>query len=327
MLKHGGRLRQAAMQYDRPIADWLDLSTGINPDGWKVPVLAEDVWSRLPEDDDGLEQTACDYYETGGLLPVAGSQAAIQLLPKLRPRSRVGVLTPGYAEHAHAWQCAGHELVAVSAESVDTLIDQLDVLVLINPNNPTGVFFLPDHLLQWHSRLVQRGGWLIVDEAFMDVTPEYSLTPYSPRPGLIVLRSLGKFFGLAGVRVGFVCAARDLLDQLKTLLGPWAVSTPARWVANAALGDRVWQEDARWQLRQSGIRLRTLLIQHGFNIEGDCALFQWVKMLQAANIQQQLAQQGILIRLFDEPEALRFGLLGDEQNWLRLDETLAELQL
>ncbi|NOX09101.1 MAG: threonine-phosphate decarboxylase [Gammaproteobacteria bacterium] len=327
MLEHGGRLRQAALQYDRPIDDWLDLSTGINPDGWVVPALPEAVWSRLPEDNDGLEQAARDYYETDCLLPVAGSQAAIQMLPRLRSRGRVGVLAPGYAEHAHAWQRAGHEVVEVSATSVDELIDQLDVLVLINPNNPTGVFFLPDHLLQWHEQLLQRGGWLVVDEAFMDVTPEYSLTRYSPRTGLIVLRSLGKFFGLAGARVGFVCAALELLDQIRDLLGPWMVSAPARWVAHTALRDGIWQEETRWYLRQQGIRLHSLLIRHGWNVEGDCALFQWSKTVQAETIKQQLAQQGILIRVFDEPASLRLGLPGEEQGWLRLDGVLTGLQL
>jgi len=216
------------MRYDIPIADWLDLSTGINPNGWPVPEIPSACWARLPEDDDGLERAAQTYYEAEHLLPVAGSQAAIQTLPRLRPRSRVAVLDPGYAEHAYAWRNAGHEVAAVAAERLDEALQGSDVLLLIHPNNPTGARFSVEQLLDWHARLAARGGWLVVDEAFMDVTSEHNLCRHTAREGLIVLRSLGKFFGLAGARVGFVCAQASLLAQLHGILGPWSVSAPAR---------------------------------------------------------------------------------------------------
>lgn len=325
MLEHGGKLSLAAVRYDIPLADWLDLSTGINPNGWPVPPIPPAYWTRLPEDDDGLEQAARDYYKAGHLLPVAGSQAAIQALPRLRGRSRVALLEPGYAEHGHAWRRTGHVVDTVAPQRLDDAVQRADVLVLIHPNNPTGARFPADQLLDWHRRLATRGGWLIVDEAFMDVTPEHSLCPYSSREGLILLRSLGKFFGLAGARVGFVCAHPTLLTGLRTLLGPWAVSTPARRVATAALKDRPWQTHTRQRLLAEGARLHALLAHHGLGPEGGCALFQWLRTPDAQRLHETLARHGILTRLFTEAASLRFGLPGSEADWVRLDAALYRL--
>lgn len=323
MPEHGGRLRQAAGRYGIPIAHWLDLSTGINPRGWPVPAPPRVAWARLPEEEDGLEAAARSYYGAQGLLAVAGSQAAIQALPRLRDRSRVGVLDPGYFEHAQTWWRAGHQVMPVTAERLDEAVPASDVLVLIHPNNPTGARFPLDRLLAWQARLAARGGWLVVDEAFMDMTPEASLAPFCPRSGLIVLRSLGKFFGLAGARVGFVLAPPRLLEKLDDLLGPWAVSAPARWVAARALADRDWQQGNRRCLAAAGERLGVLLARYGLAPDGGCGLFQWVRTPDAARLQDRLARRGILTRLFAEPPSLRFGLPGAEADWERLDATLA----
>jgi cobalamin biosynthetic protein CobC len=327
LIPHGGRLREAAVRYGIPLERWLDLSTGINPDGWPVPPVPAAVWSRLPEEEDGLEESARSYYGARHLLPVAGSQAAIQALPRLRPPARVGVLAPSYAEHAAAWRAAGHRVTALGAEALaDSLapasIENCDVLVLIHPNNPTGARFSPARLLEWHQQLAARGGWLVVDEAFMDPTPDQSLCPQAQVPGLVVLRSLGKFFGLAGARLGFVCAAPELLGALHHLLGPWTVNAPARWVARAALADGDWQGRARPRLTAAGERLRALLRRHGLEPQGGCALFQWVPDPRASDLHQALARQGVLTRLFAEPASLRFGLPGAEGDWSRLDQAL-----
>ncbi len=325
MLEHGGGLRLAAAQRGIPLDEWLDLSTGINPDSWPVPEVPAAIWSRLPEDDDGLEQAARLYYNAEAILPVAGSQAAIQALPALRSSCNVGVLTPGYAEHAHAWQRAGHRVSALAVEAIETALSQLDVLIIINPNNPTGAGFSIEQLLRWHQQLADRGGWLVVDEAFIDVTPEQSLTLYSTRTGLIVLRSLGKFFGLAGARLGFVCAQAELLAQLKSLLGPWTINAPTRWLAKAALADTQWQQATRKRLCNDAVRLYDLLAQYELEPDGGCALFQWVKTPQATFIYENFAASGVLIRLFSNTSSLRFGLPGSESDWQRL--TLALMKL
>jgi len=320
MLEHGGALLAAAARYGIEPAGWLDMSTGINPAGWPVPPIPAAVWQRLPETGDGLAEAAAAYYGCGDVLPVAGSQAAIQALPRLRTACRVGVPHPAYAEHAHAWRTAGH---AVTAWQPEQGVGALDVLVLVHPNNPDGQTYNRAELLAWHAELASRGGWLVVDEAFVDATPEASLSGLCPRPGLIVLRSLGKFFGLAGARVGFVLADPVLLDALEVRLGPWAVSAPSRWVARAALADIAWQQSARPAQLAAGARLAELLRSRGLAPTGGTALFQWVRTADAAGWHERLARQGILTRLFADPPSLRFGLPHHETDWARLAAALA----
>ncbi|GAB4292707.1 MAG: threonine-phosphate decarboxylase CobD [Thiohalomonadaceae bacterium] len=322
-LPHGGRLRQAARDYGIPLAQWLDLSTGINPAGWPVPPLPAACWQRLPEDDDGLLEAAAAYYGTTHLLPCAGSQQAIQALPLLRAPGRVGLLQPSYAEHAHAWRRAGHEVVALAADDIEARLAMLDVLLLVHPNNPGGERFASAQLLSWQERLAVRGGWLVVDEAFMDATPQHSIATAAGREGLVVLRSLGKFFGLAGARVGFVLAWPPLLQRLMAVFGPWPVNHPAREVARLALLDTAWQEAMRGQLLQQGARLHALLTAVGLPPHGGTALFQYLRHPAARHIHQTLAQQGILVRHFDQPAALRFGLPGSEAEWQRLHSALS----
>lgn len=316
-------MRRAAERYGIPLADWLDLSTGINPGGWRPPAIPPSVWQRLPEDEDGLEAAAQRYYQTERLLPVAGSQAAIQALPSLRGASSVCVLHPGYAEHAHAWRRAGHAVTLVNAERFDEAADTADVLVLSHPNNPTGERFDPAYLLSLGQRLAERSGWLVVDEAFMDLTPGESLAG-AEEDGVIVLRSLGKFFGLAGARVGFVCADADLLARLRASLGPWTVSTPARWIATEALRDAGWQARMCRKLDDDGRRLQALLAGHGLVPDGGCGLFQWLRIEEAALLHDALARRGILVRRFDDPPSLRFGLPASEAQWRRLGEALVD---
>ncbi|SFQ09053.1 threonine-phosphate decarboxylase CobD [Pseudomonas borbori] len=322
MLEHGGRLRAAALRFGIPLADWLDLSTGLAPYGWPLPDIPPAAWARLPEQDDGLESAARDYYGVTGLLPLAGSQAAIQALPRLRRNARVGLLTPAYAEHAAAWAREGHHLLTIGEADIERELERLDVLLLVNPNNPTGRCFAPEQLLAWHARLAARGGWLVVDEAFIDCTPQYSLAAYSERPGLIVLRSFGKFFGLAGIRLGFALAQPELLEQLAELLGPWTVSGPSRVVATALLRDRLGQQAQRQRLLADGERLGELLRQHGLPPSGGCALFHWIACERAAGLHDFLAGHGILTRLFASLPSLRFGLPADEPGWLRLRQAL-----
>lgn len=323
MLEHGGGLRVAAERYGIPLSDWLDLSTGINPQGWPVPPIPATVWQRLPETNDGLEAAAAAYYGAESLLPVAGSQAAIQALPLVREPGRIGVLSPSYAEHAHAWRRAGHQVELLPAASLDAAIAQLDALVLAHPNNPTGVRFPLESLLDWRARLAARGGWLVVDEAFMDATPEGSLANHVGLPGLIVLRSLGKFFGLAGARVGFVLADPTVLDCLREHLGPWTVTGPSRWVATRALSDCAWQAAMRADLDRAGSRLAELLKRQGLPAVGGTGLFQWAPAPDAVFWQDALARRGILVRRFTDPPALRFGLPGGEPAWRRLELALA----
>jgi cobalamin biosynthesis protein CobC len=323
MLEHGGRLLRAAHTYGIAPADWLDLSTGISPFAWPAPPIPSDVWARLPDDDDGLVEVAQAYYGAPQLLPVAGSQAAIQTLPWLRSASRVGVIAPGYNEHAYAWQRAGHQVIELAATELLARVDDVDVMVLIHPNNPGGDRFDPARLLACRARLAARGGWLIVDEAFMDATPDDSLCSHSASEGLIVLRSVGKFFGMAGARAGFVCAHTHLLDAARERLGPWTVSGPARYALRQALADIEWHAQARTRLQACSARLAQVLAKHDIAPSAGCAFFQWWPSDRAGDVHRTLAAQGILTRLFDRPHSLRFGLPEDDAAFERLAAALA----
>jgi cobalamin biosynthetic protein CobC len=319
MLEHGGKLAAAAREHGIPLNKWVDLSTGIHPIGYPVPPIPAECWLRLPEDEDGLLPTAADYYGTTHLLPCAGSQAAIQTLPTMRPPCRVGILSPTYAEHAHAWRQAGHAVEIIQDYAPGMA---LDVLVLANPNNPTGRLISAPALLEWHAGFAARGGWLVVDEAFMDATPEYSLAAHAGLPSLIILRSLGKFFGLAGIRAGFVLAWDELLENLHEKLGPWNVANPTRWVAQQALANRQWQTEQQLWLMTQSCQLAELLTRHGLKPDGGTALFQWVKTPDAEKLHLQLARLGILTRLFTDISSLRFGLPAGERAWAKLDYLL-----
>ena len=322
MLEHGGRIQQAVERYGIPRDRWLDLSTGINPVGWESTIASAGSWNRLPEEEDGLVEAAAAYYGAANLLPVSGSQAAIQTLPRLRPRSRVGVPVLGYNEHAYRWRQAGHDVVPVAPAEMERALGGLDVLVVANPNNPTGERFAPSQLLEWHARLSSQGGWLVVDEAFIDTTPTDSVARFAQREGLIVLRSLGKFFGLAGARVGFVLSSPVLARALMEWLGPWTIAGPSRLVAKAALENREWQELTRQRLRGEGMRLGESLAHYGLKPTGGCDLFQWVAHPNALAIYESLARKGILTRYFAAVPSVRFGLPAREEGWQSLEGAL-----
>jgi cobalamin biosynthetic protein CobC len=325
MLEHGGRLVAAAARYGIPASEWLDLSTGIAPFGYPLPAMPEHVWRRLPEDD-SLEAIAAAYYGNPSLLAVAGSQAAIQALPMLFRSGSAALLAPTYGEHPAAWERAGHQVTRFAANDLETVCATADTVIVCNPNNPTAHRYAPTRLLDAAAILAARGGWLLVDEAFMDATPEHSVAAAAggAAPNLVVLRSLGKFFGLAGARVGFVIGESTLLDRLRETLGPWAVAGPGRWAAKLALADAGWQARQRLQLNQTSLWLGSLLQAHG--LEGaSTALYHYVVTPRAATIHAACAQRGILLRQFDDPPALRFGLPGDETDWQRLAAALKEI--
>lgn len=331
---HGGRLIEAARRWKRPVQDWLDLSTGINPIGWPVPTVPAWAWQRLPEPDDGLEariRTWTGAPDHARCVAVPGTQAAIMALPRLRSPGRVGVPVPGYREHGYWWQQSGHQVEGLTEARLDQSdedwLDRLDVLVCINPNNPTGQSIPRDKLLRWHRRLSERGGWLIVDEAFWDGQPGTSMASDAGAPGLVILHSLGKFFGLAGARAGSVTTHDDIARSLEDELGPWPVSGPARFIMARALEDKAWQRAARDRLERDSLRLAQMLIDAGLPSGTGTTLFRYVQTERARAMSETLASLGILVRVFDRPSALRFGLPGDESDWDRLAHALPELAI
>lgn len=336
MLEHGGRLRAAAKQWGIPLSEWIDLSTGISP--WAYPVsVPTSAWQSLPEDDDELVAAAARYYGHPAPLPLPGSQAAIQYLPQLLGATNqsldVVVPAPTYGEYAPAWRKAGHrvrevpfiDLITVATNAI-TNAQTPTVVMLGNPNNPGGQSCSPEQLKSLATSLAGHGGWLIVDEAFADSHASASLAAHAGTniPNLIVLRSLGKFFGLAGARVGFLCAADSVRQQLADFLGPWAVAHPSRIAATQALNDSHWQGEQRQRLGAACQQLGNVLQRHGISSVSGGDLFHYALMPQASALFEHLARRGILVRQFATPAALRFGLPATPPHWQRLDSALKE---
>jgi cobalamin biosynthetic protein CobC len=329
-IAHGGNLHEAATRYGIPYPRWLDLSTGINPHGYPVPPIPADAWRRLPDEGDGFAARAARYYgapDAAHVLPVAGSQAAIRALPALLPRATVGIAPLTYGEYAPAFARAGHEIAPLDVHD-DTLPTALTHVAIVNPNNPTATHLDASKLLHWHAQLRERGGTLLVDEAFADTLPGASLAASTQRDGLVVLRSPGKFFGLAGVRAGFVLAAPALLATLRETLGAWTVSGPARHAVSAAFADTAWQAQMRARLVNESARLVELLRSYGFVTHGT-PLFVWTDDTRAAALHEALARRGVWTRLFASSLAapsgsVRVGLPGTEAEWNRFEQQLQE---
>ncbi len=325
---HGGNLHAAIQRYGIPRADWLDLSTGISPFMWPVPAVPAEIWQRLPEADGALENAGQQYYGKPAL-PIPGSQWAIQQLPALFAESggpcRVWLPQECYEEYRYWWQFHGHTLLHYATLPAAEEIQPRDVVIVLNPNNPAAFYHAPPTLLTLAQSLRQKNGWLILDEAFMDATPEQSLLPHLQDDShIVVLRSLGKFFGLAGIRTGFVFGNRSIQAQLQERLGPWAISHPAQWIATRALQDTSWQQHNIQQLQQHSEHLLGIL-QSAFPHADIHAtpLFASVqqKDFAAQEWQHRLAQQGILVRCFPAACRLRFGL-ADLQGLQRLKTAL-----
>lgn len=322
---HGGDLDAARAAFPLAPEPWIDLSTGINP--WPYPLLAipPTAWTRLPcrSEDEALRAAAAAYYgapSPGHAAAAAGSQALIQLLPRLRAVGRVSVLGPTYAEHARAWAAAGH-----TVRLVERFADlDGDVAVLVNPNNPDGRIVGRADLLALADRLAARGGWLVVDEAFADVAPEVSVADAVDRSGLIVLRSFGKFFGLAGLRLGVALAEPAMAAALRDAFGPWAVPGPALAVAGAAFRDAPWIAATRRRLAAESAVLDRILIGAGLTPLGGTALYRLAGHPCATQIADRLGAAGILVRRFENhPKWLRFGLPADEAAQQRVLNVLA----
>ncbi|MDR1890192.1 MAG: threonine-phosphate decarboxylase CobD [Zoogloeaceae bacterium] len=335
MPEHGGRLREAARRGGIPLEAWLDLSTGINPLGWPsprpFPTLPPEVWQRLPEADDGLEAAAAAYYNNPRLLPLPGSQAAIQTLPRLFPPAALACLAPLYAEHPAAWRMAGHKVRQLPAGDLQRALATMTPYVLFcNPNNPTAHHLEREAVLEAAKQLARRGGWLFVDEAFADAWPEHSVSDQAGSeayPNLVVFRSLGKFFGLAGVRAGFLLGDKNLLAALAAKLGPWPVSHPARWVAARALQDNDWQQDARRRLAADSQRLKTLLTPLAQEKPpAACPLFVTLPLKAPRPLFNFLRERAILTRLFPEAGLLRFGLPPTQAAWGKLAEAVQKTE-
>ncbi len=320
-IAHGGGLIAAAQRFPDAPRPWLDLSTGINPVAYPLTPMPADTLARLPEPEQvaALEAVAARAYgvaDPAAVVAGPGTQALIHLLPRLRPRGTVSVLSPTYAEHAAAWALAGHAVSEVATP------EEAAVVVAVRPNNPDGRILPAEAVLRLTDQVASKGGLLVLDEAFADLEG-CSLAQFLPRPGLLILRSFGKTYGLAGLRLGFALTSPELAGALRAGLGPWAVSGPAIWAGSQALADGEWPAAAGARLAQDAARLDDLLSRAGGRVVGGTRLFRLVEHANAAALADRLGRAGILVRRFAEaPTRLRFGLPGAAADWDRLGAAL-----
>jgi cobalamin biosynthetic protein CobC len=286
---------------------------------------AASSWQKLPRlrDEEAALTAAAHYFGLNRQSDIClgpGSQALLQLLPELLPNGVVGVLGPTYGEHAYRWAQAGHPVH--EAASLAELPPECRYVVVVNPNNPTGAVHEAVDLLSLAALLAARDGCLIVDEAFCDVLPDRSLAAKAGRPGLLILRSFGKFFGLAGLRLGFLLGPAAIIAEARARLGPWPVNGPALAIAAQAYGDAAWIAAHRQVLAGQAAKLQSLLTAHG-EIVGGTDLFVLLHSDRAADMFACLAAARIHVREFAANETwLRFGLPGHDASWLRLQGAL-----
>jgi cobalamin biosynthesis protein CobC len=326
-LLHGGDLGAARRQFPDAPEPLIDLSTGINPDSYPLPQLPPELFARLPEEAAlrRLASVAARAYGAASadqVVPAPGTQILLPLVAALVPPGRARVLGPTYGEHLRVARLAGHGAEEVT--EIDDLADA-DLAVVVNPNNPDGRIVGKASLLALADAQARRGGLLVIDEVFMDVAPaDLSLGSEVGRGHLVVLRSFGKFFGLAGLRLGFAVASPPIAARLSASLGPWAVAGPALAIGEAALADVAWARATRQALDQGARRLDALLAGARREVIGGTSLFRLVRTPAAGELFHHLGRAGIVVRRFAEhPLWLRFGLPNGEDAWRRLRTALS----
>lgn len=325
-LIHGGQLQQVANQYKISPNDWLDVSTGIAPISYPIPNIPLDVWQQLPQKNPALIATAKQYYQCSELMVTNGSQAIIKALPALYLKKNTkgkDVYLPerGYKEHAYAWRNAGYNLhfyQKLLPKATDLLPNC--VLVIINPNNPTGQFINREVINKYQEKVKHLNGLLVLDEAFIDVMPSNaSHCNQAADDHSLVLRSFGKFFGLAGIRIGFLVANSDWCNTFKELLGPWQINGPAQIIAQQALQDKTWHTTQRVTLSKLRVAqekmFKQVFSQAVLQDINGCDLFLTLSFTQqdiAKTLYHLLCQQGVYCRLSDEQDTLRFGIVKEQ---------------
>ena len=308
---HGGGIDAAARRYGGARADWIDLSTGINPVPYPLPPLPPAAWTALPDHaaQSALTESARRLWsvpDEAAILAAPGASALIARLPALCPAGTVQIPGPTYNEHAaafraHNWQVA------------PTCVAERQAQVVVHPNNPTG---------DWADPGALTAPLCIIDESFCDVAPERSLIARAARPGCIVLKSFGKFWGLAGLRLGFAIGDPALIERLAVMLGPWPVAGPALHVGRVALSDRGWAEETRARLADDAARLDTMMSGAGARVHGGTPLFRLYHVEDAQDWQHRLARARIWTRVFPYSRHwLRLGLPAPE-GWRRIEVTL-----
>ncbi|MFT6272405.1 MAG: cobalamin biosynthetic protein CobC [Dinoroseobacter sp.] len=313
---HGGNLDAARRRWGGKRQDWVDLSTGINPQPYPLDALTPDAWTALPDTaaEDALLNAARAFWDVPkGLDIVAapGASALIANLPGLVPSGRVAIPGPTYNEHAAAFRAHGWE--------VSALAETCQARVIVHPNNPDGALFAGGDL--------DGLSLLVIDESFADIDANLTMRALAHRPGVIILKSFGKFWGLAGLRLGFAIALPDTIAKLRDRIGPWAVSGPALEIGTRALLDHGWAQRTRARLHADAARLDDMVTATGAaKLVGGTPLFRLYDTTNAISAQEALGQHHVWTRAFPYSATwLRLGLPGSPRAWAQLETALKDL--
>ena len=309
-MEHGGNASEVALLYGIAPADMLDLSAAISPISYPLPPLVQSEWQTLPNrlSEQAVLEAARQAYQLPSGVNIclaAGSQSLLQAAPYLLSPTKVWHdKRVTYNEHLPAWAHAGHDCLI----SVD-MPPAISAAIIVRPNNPDGFIMPIDRVLDCAHHCQRQGGFVLVDEAFSDVIPEQSLIPYSQDLPLVITRSFGKFFGLAGLRLGFAIGQEKYITALRARIGPWPVAMPALQAALCALADRNWHSAHRQFLSNHATQMKEALSMSGLDFTGGCALFLTFSHDKAHDLHQYLARKGIWTRIYSSyPHLIRFGL-------------------
>ena len=310
---HGGGLDVAISKYGGTREQWIDLSTGINPSSYTIPKIPKHFWNSLPDSKAQKELLiqAGEFWDVpnnSDIMAASGVSQLIAVLPNLLPVNRVRIISPTYNEHAAAFRSNGWEVG-----------DAGNVQVIVNPNNPDG------HYHSISEEDTKNFELNIIDESFCDISPDKSLIHLAKQNNVIILKGLGKFWGLAGLRLGFAIASPKLIETIISHVGPWSISGPAQFIGKAALSDNNWIHNTRIRLKKDSVRLDKLISSNNIKPIGGTDLFRLYKTTNAQKIHDKLAQNFIWSRVFPYSENwLRLGIPGDQSAWERLAKALEE---
>ena len=319
-IHHGGDIDLAIKKYGGEREDWIDLSTGINGTSYPWQQSIKFELRNLPSNKllVNLERAASAAYkvaENTETAAVSGAQQIISLLPIcLKSYNSVAILGPTYNEYEKAFKSSGIKAQTVSEVSK---LSSSDIAIIVNPNNPTGKV-IAEEILDDLSKKVRI---LIIDESFKT----FSSRRIQKFENVIQINSLGKFFGLAGVRLGFVSGPSDFIKSVRRMLGPWPISSIAAEIGTIALNDNTWISEMEKILLEGSNVLHKACSTKNWKLVGKTNLFHTYATSSSLEVEKQFAAHYIWIRTFDYSETwVRLGIPTSKYEWTRVRQALNE---
>ncbi|WP_350342820.1 histidinol-phosphate transaminase [Proteinivorax tanatarense] len=313
---HGGDI----YKYDKEI---IDFSSNINPFGvpqsLKVSLMDNlEVFSRYPDISyKKVRDAIAKYLCIGDINHIVVGNGAVEIIYKVVSASNVNEIIipcPTFSEYKRAAKVNNKpykEIVAfredgsLNLNSIYENITSNSLMVLCNPNNPTGTLLDPALITSLAQRLKEKESWLLVDESFIEFSQQYPLTSVVPKliqhPNIIVIRAATKFFGIPGVRLGYgVVGDSRLAASVKEKMEPWSVNSLAELAGLQVFKDKQYIAKSRlWVEEERKYLFNQLKLIKGVAVVPSEANFLLLKSkkLTAFQIKENLLKKKILIRV------------------------------